>query len=69
MAQIPSTWKQCGTCTFWAGSRTTNFHCERSEVKSMTDKGFCMCRTSGWYRKEKQASQSCSSFKKWEVLK
>ena len=69
MTQIPYTRKQCGTCTFWAGSRTTNFHRERVEVNSLTDLGACMCRTSGWYRKEKQASQICPSFKKWEVLK
>ena len=69
MAQIPYNWKHCSTCAYWCGARSTNIYGERVELNSTMDKGKCMCRGSGWFNREMQASHSCQSFKKWEVLK
>lgn len=66
LTSTSATWKQCSTCEFWAGSRHPSHWRDRSEHESRA-KG--ECAGGGWNRIQKFAENSCSSWKKWSVLK
>lgn len=65
----PSSWKQCATCDYWGGSRTTDAFGQNVKVGSAMDYGVCMCPNNcGWKGQKKQANGSCSGYRKWGVL-
>lgn len=68
--QYPASWKNCATCVYWSGTRKTNYFGEWVKTESAMAKGLCLCRDSGWFRRDKQANASCvKGYEKWPVLK
>ena len=71
MHSIPSDWKNCLTCEYWAGSREpADIFGRRVSCESPMTHGRCMNRHSGWFNSDlgKQANASCQSWEKWRVL-
>lgn len=66
LTSTSANWKYCSTCEFWAGSRRVSHWRDRSEHESRA-KG--ECAGGGWNRIQKSADSTCSSWKKWGVLK
>ena len=67
--QYPHDWKQCATCAYWGGSRTTDAFGQRVYVDSSMAKGKCLCRGNGWTNTDRQASAVCNQYMKWPPLK
>ena len=67
--QCNSSMKFCATCAFWMGARETDSFGTYAKVESDMTKGKCMCPTGGFKMQERQALASCTSFKKWSVLR
>ena len=67
--KYPGSWKNCATCSFWSGTRETDYWGNWVTIESATAKGKCLCRTSGWVRMDKSASKSCNSYDQWAPLK
>ena len=66
MNNYSKTWQNCATCEFWVGPRAPDHWRERVEVENDA-KGECTGKT--WNRSQKTATQSCSDWKAWSVLK
>jgi len=74
MSQIPSDWKQCCTCEFWAGKREPyDMFCNKVLVNTGSgdagERGKCMKAGSGWTNQMMQHCHRCSSYEKWRVLR
>ena len=73
MQQIPSDWKQCSTCAYWTGSRTTDTFGRIVYVESSTTTyGQCAhpSYSCGWKGQRRQAcGPACNCYQKWPVLK
>lgn len=68
--QYPPSFKNCATCDYWGGSRTTDTFGQRVECDSAMAKGKCYCKSSGWASNPgRQANSSCNSWQKWCALK
>lgn len=67
--KYPGAWKNCATCSFWAGIRETDYFGQWVTVEKTSTEGRCMCRASGWGTIGKQAWMSCSHYDKWAPLK
>ena len=65
----PYSWKQCATCSYWGGTRSTDRFGEHVSVDSSMTKGKCMNRSCQWSNQDKPAGFACNSFEKWPVLK
>ena len=65
--EYPSSWDCCATCAFWIGHREIDYFCQYVKVDSPTATGKCKCRDS-WWNCDRQVRQSCSFFKKWQIL-
>ena len=66
MKSIPSSWRNCCTCEFWAGSRRPSAFRNMSEYVIYT-KG--ECAGGGYNRAMMDGLSSCGRWKKWGVLK
>jgi len=62
-----ATWKCCATCQLWGGPRQASRFRDRAEYANDDDKGECI--GGGWNRQQKKATNSCSKWEKWSVLK
>ena len=70
MATYSSFFKNCATCAYWTGCRTTDNFGIFVQVENPNLKGKCMAPFgTGWRLQERMASMSCNGFKKWEVLR
>lgn len=68
--QYPSTFKNCGTCNYWGGSREVHTSGRRVTCESSMSKGKCLSKSSGWSNSSgKQANATCKSWEKWSPLK
>ena len=68
MNQIPSNWKQCATCAFWMGPRTSdNFG--SAVYLDISSCGMCAIPSGGWKGAQKPANTVCGDYQKWPVLK
>lgn len=67
--KYPASWKNCSTCSFWGGVRTTDYFAQWVEIEKYNADGKCMCRRSGWYNRDRGANMSCQSYDKWAPLK
>lgn len=67
--KYPASWNNCATCSYWLGERNVDSFVQNVEVSSSSERGKCLCKRSGWFRTEKQASMSCQSYDKWQPLK
>jgi hypothetical protein len=65
MDHYSSSWKNCGTCDFWSGSRRPDGFKSGVDVDQHA-KGECMGK---WNRQPRTANQSCDGWRKWGVLK
>lgn len=69
MTKYPSSWKQCATCAFWTGPRQCGTFNQDVAVDSGSTQGKCAIPSGGWKGQQRQASSTCSDYKKWQVLK
>lgn len=74
MSQIPSDWKRCCTCEYWAGRRDIyDNSCSKVLVNTGSgdagEKGKCMKRGSGWTHQMVQHCHNCASYEKWRMLR
>lgn len=60
-----STWKVCATCEYWAGARTPDTFQSRVTY-DQRGKGRCLGK---WKGHERTASDTCSGWTKWAVMK
>ncbi len=60
-----SSWKCCGTCEFWSGPRKPDTFMRNVKFDT-ADKSQCLGKLKG---SSKGGNDSCSSWKKWGVLK
>ena len=67
--QYPYTWKKCATCAFWCGTRSCDSFGRNVTVGGPMEKGKCAIPSGPWKNTQQQANSSCSSWKKWAVLK
>ena len=68
MDRFPSSWKNCATCVFWVANRDVDSFCSYVILDSRQEKGKCMCRSSGWFRSQREGASQCPSYQKWPVL-
>lgn len=66
MHSLPSSFKVCATCAFWAGQRTVNSIYTLSQFE-LNAKG--MCCGGGFNRAQTGAMSTCNKWQKWPVLK
>ena len=67
--QFPFNIKNCATCAYWAGARSTNFYGEYSVTADYTSFGKCLHQTNGWHNQDRQACFICPAYEKWAALK
>lgn len=71
--QIPSDWKQCCTCEYWAGNREIYGYnrvvVETTNPGGIGERGKCLNSGSGWRNSLQQHSSKCEKWEKWRVLK
>jgi len=72
-SRIPSDWKQCCTCEYWAGQRDVYNNGSYVLLTTVSgDKrveGKCLKQGSGWTGQGKLDSCNCAKWEKWRVLK
>lgn len=61
--------RMCATCTYWAGSRSTDVFGNSATVDDGQPTGRCMCQNSGWFRAQSLAQNCCTSYERWAALK
>lgn len=71
MAQkISPSFRNCGTCDYWGGSRTTDNLGEWVTVDSSMIKGKCYNQSSGLQNSPgQQANATCVKWRKWSALR
>ena len=61
-----SSWKNCVTCEYWAGTRKVASARDHVEYLSDNDKGECLGK---YNRQLRAANLTCEKWLKWGVLK
>jgi len=70
MRTYSSFFKNCATCAYWMGSREVNYFGTQVTIKDGNAKSKCFAPFgSGWRGQDRTGSMTCSSYKKWEILK
>lgn len=66
--QLPKSFKNCLTCTYWCGIRTLIHQEHYAETDSTSTKGMC-ANPKGFYHLEKSAMSSCDNHQSLPALK
>jgi len=67
MPSKTSNYKCCATCNHWGGLRKLSKLHYKVEYGNDTDKGECVC--GGWNGHQQKATDTCSKWVKWSILK
>ena len=70
MTQYPKSFKKCGTCSFWGGSRQVNTTGTFVTVDPRT-RGKCLLQPGKgpFAKQDVQVSSQCNKFEKWGALR
>ena len=62
--------KNCATCVYWMGVRSTDYAGLFVEVPDENAKGRCMAPIGkGWRGQDRRLDGYCTCYKKWDVLR
>jgi hypothetical protein len=58
-AVYPYNFKNCGNCEYWEGERKIEEVYRRAITASMSTRGRCGCKESGWHGNKQNAGHTC----------
>ena len=64
---IPSSWKRCATCAYWAAKRDIDY--SGLTVKIDDERADCLCRRGGQFKMDKYEYNNCSYYDVWAPIK